>query len=269
MVAASAGSVCVATWSLGQPSPAIAALGCTALAVTGGYIAFFHSNRLLLLNFAIAVGAAAVASVRLAEQTSVATALSAFWLIWLLNTAVPLGIRGTTRAMSQYAVRSDEDPLTGLLNRRGFEEAVKGVVAGAAPSDTHLAVLMLDLDDFKSVNDSQGHAAGDQVLRAVAELLRQHIPSGAAICRAGGEEFLVALTVASRDASKIATLLCQAIARLSHSITASVGHTTAALRHLSATRAAQSIHDLIGAADVAMYAAKRNGGNQVAVHERG
>ncbi|MCT7659595.1 GGDEF domain-containing protein [Mycobacterium deserti] len=262
---AALGAICVATWSLGQPSPAVAALGCTALAVTGGYIAFFHTNKLLLFNFAIAVAAAVAAGVRLAEQTNIATALAAFWLIWLLNSAVPLGIRGTTLAMSQYAVRSDEDPLTGLLNRRGFDEAVGGVLAGARPGDTHLAVLMVDLDDFKRINDSQGHAAGDRVLLAVSNLLRQHIPSAGAICRAGGEEFLIALTVPSRDASSVAALLCQAIARLSHSVTASVGHATAELHCVDTSRGA--IHDLIDAADRAMYAAKRSGGNQVAQHQ--
>lgn len=265
-LAASLGAICVASWSLGQPNPAVAALGCTAMAVTAGYIAFFHNNRLLLLNFVIAIVIATVAAVRLAGQTSVATAIAVFWLIWLLNIAVSLGIRGITYAMSQFAVRSDEDPLTGLLNRRGFEDAITGVLTSAGPTHTHLAVLMVDLDDFKRINDSQGHAAGDRVLRAVADLLREHIPSTGAICRAGGEEFLIALTVPSRDASSVATLLCQAIARLSHSITASVGHTTAELTGLDRSSAAQLVYDLVEAADLAMYAAKRSGGNRVAQH---
>jgi diguanylate cyclase (GGDEF)-like protein len=262
-VAVTLGAVCVVTWSLAQPLPAVAALGCTALAVTGGYAAFFHSTKLLLLNFAIALVAAAVASVRLADRATFPTALSAFWLILLLNVAVPVSIRGTTHALSHYVVRADEDPLTGLLNRRGFEEAVGAVLSGARPDDTHLAVMMVDLDDFKRVNDSQGHAAGDRVLLAVAELLRQHIPASGAICRAGGEEFLIALTVASHDASAIATLLCNAIARLSHAVTASIGSVTAELHEIGAGR---SIEALIEAADSAMYAAKRSGGNQVAQH---
>jgi hypothetical protein len=142
------------------------ALACTAGAVTGSYLAVFHSPRALpfnipLFNIAAALATAVVAAYRLAEQTHPATAVTAFWLMWLLNIAVPLAIRGASKAMSQYAMRSHQDPLTGPLNRRGFIDAVsRRIVAGMSQSDPAcLLVLMIDLDKFKQVNDTHGHAA--------------------------------------------------------------------------------------------------------------
>lgn len=257
------GALWVAMWSLAQPNPAIAALGCTAMAITGGYIGLFHSARLLILNFTLAMAIAIVATTRLANETDIMTATEAFSLIWLLNVAVPLAIRGTSRAMGEYAIRSDEDPLTGLLNRRGFIDAIHARLADPSPAATHLTVLMVDLDNFKLVNDTHGHAAGDRMLRAVAQLLRQHIPPAAAVCRAGGEEFLIALPAASADPSAIATRLCHAIAKVAHSVTASIGTASAELHNVTGSHTAELIEQLITAADSAMYVAKRNGGNQV------
>lgn len=244
-----AGSVCVALWSVAQPEAELAALGCTALVVTVGYLAFFHTARLLMINLAIAFAAACAAVVRLVAETSLATAVTAFWLIALVNTAGPVTLRGTSRAMAQYARRSSLDPLTGLLNRRGFVEAVEAQWAG-----TRLTLLMVDLDDFKSVNDTLGHAAGDRVLRDVAELMRRHLPPTAAICRAGGEEFAVALPDTTTDVSDLAARLCDAVSGLPHAVSASIG----------VAAGTGPVEALIALADDAMYAAKRNGGNQIA-----
>ncbi|OBA91535.1 hypothetical protein A5662_22005 [Mycobacteriaceae bacterium 1482268.1] len=257
-----AGTLCVAVWSLAQPVTAIAALGCTAAAVTGGYMAFFHNNKLVLFNFLVGIAAGLMSAIRLAGETGFAAAASAFWVIWLLNVVVPLAIRGTTRAMGQYAIRSDEDPLTGLLNRRGFGEAVDSALVSARPEDTHLAILMVDLDNFKHINDSLGHEAGDRVLLAVAELLRGHVPMRGAICRAGGEEFLIALTVPPRGGYPLAAQLCAALAELPHSVTASIGYTSAALHQVAGPHATTAVDELIRSADAAMYAAKARGGNQ-------
>jgi diguanylate cyclase (GGDEF)-like protein len=256
------GVVCIAAWSLAQPNAAVALLVCTAAAITGGYLAFFHSVKTMALNFGVAIVVAAIAAARLVRDTTLVTAASAFWVVWFLNLAVPVGIRGMSRAMSRYATSSYEDPLTGLLNRRGFLKRVARRLANAPITDTHLIVLMVDLDNFKRVNDTHGHVAGDQVLIAVAELLRQHTSATAAICRAGGEEFLVALTSNAAELSAIANNLCIAIAALSPRITASIGTTAARLADLRQPMSASTIEQIICLADRAMYAAKRNGGNQ-------
>jgi len=102
------GAICVSAFSLCQPRPGIAALVCTAGAVTGGYIAFFHSSRVLLFNIMIVLTTAMVAAYRLAQHTDPATAAAAFWLMWLPNITVPLAIRGTSKAMGRYAVHATQ-----------------------------------------------------------------------------------------------------------------------------------------------------------------
>jgi diguanylate cyclase len=264
LIAVSMGSLCVVGWSLVQPRPAIATLVCTALAITGGYIAFFHNTRVLLFNMALALVITAIAVYRLGTQADWSTAAAAFWIIFLLNLAVPLAIRGMSRAMAEYAMYAEHDPLTGLLNRRGFFDAVSSeLITGFRGGRTEpISLLMVDLDNFKRVNDTQGHVAGDRALLHVAELLRRHLPVNAAICRAGGEEFLVAFASASADAAAVAAQLCTAIEDSGRAITASIGVATVQFRDLSDGPSNEVIDRLIEAADSAMYAAKRNGGNR-------
>jgi diguanylate cyclase (GGDEF)-like protein len=256
------GSLFVGGWSLVQPTGALAALACSAMAVTGGYIAFYHGPKLLLFNSVVAAAVAATAVLRLAHETNIATAASALWIVTFLNLSVPLGIWGMSRAMGMYVQRSEEDALTGLLNRRAFADAVSSRVANPPPAHTHLAMLMVDLDNFKRINDTHGHLAGDRALRAVADLLREHTPTDAVICRAGGEEFLVALTAVTWDVRPLTAQFRGALAGLLPRITASVGIASTELRLLNGDVACV-VDDLIKIADDAMYAAKRGGGNQV------
>lgn len=252
----------IAVWSITQSTTALAILACSATAVTGGYIAFFHNARLLVFNFVVAVATAVVATWQLGSETNVATAVAAFWLIWFVNLTIPLAIGAMARAMGTYADRSHVDPLTGLLNRRGFADAVRRHVADASESESHLGLLMVDLDDFKLVNDTQGHAAGDRALQQVADLLRQHCPRTAAICRAGGEEFLVAVSTRPDGAEALARQLCHAVAELPH-LTASIGISCLSLDRIGHRESATALDELIAAADAAMYVAKREGGNRV------
>lgn len=255
-----AGALFIAVWSGMQASPGVAALACSALAVTGGYLAFFHNPRSLLLNAAIAVTAAVFASSRLADETDLTTAFAAFWIVWFINLCVPVAIRGMSQAMGMYATRADEDGLTGLLNRRSFSHALQRMLTEPNPAATQLTVILADIDDFKRINDTYGHAEGDRVIRVLADLLREHCPSRAAICRAGGEEFLVALT-APEPALTLAYELCAAIAELPDGVTASIGVACVDLTLPSNADGATVVAQLFADADTAMYAAKRTGGN--------
>lgn len=264
LVASVAGALCVVGWSLVQQRPAIAALACTALAIIGSYIAFFHNTRVLLFNMVLALGVTPIAVYRLANHVDWPTAAAAFWIIWLLNLAAPLAIRAMSRAMADYAMRAEQDALTGLLNRRAFVDALRGQLSASLS----MSLLMVDLDNFKRVNDTHGHLAGDRALLHVAELLRLHLPDSAAICRAGGEEFLAAFGSASADAPAVAGQLCAAIEDSGRAITASIGVVTADYRRAADSSDADFIDDLVEAADSAMYAAKRRGGNRVAHAQR-
>ncbi len=269
LIAASMATVCIVAWSLAQPSAALAALTCAAVPITSGYIAFFHSTRALALNIAAGQVASAVAAYRLATDVDIKTAIAALWLLWLINMVAPFTVRGLSEAMSKYATRADEDPLTGLLNRRGFLDVVERLlIGGMAGGQNYLVMLMVDLDDFKRINDTYGHAAGDRVLLRVADILRKHAPVDAAICRAGGEEFLLAATSRTGDAA-FTTPLCRAIAALAGNVTASIGVTVVHGQDVhAAPRPADLVLELIGAADSAMYAAKRSGGNRVVIGAR-
>jgi diguanylate cyclase (GGDEF)-like protein len=103
--------------------------------------------------------------------------------------------RNHDRVRAELARMSRTDPLTGCLNRRGFEERAQEAIRGAAAADfaSPLAVVLVDLDGFKQVNDTAGHAAGDQVLRDVTERLATVARHGDVIGRLGGDEFAVLL----------------------------------------------------------------------------
>jgi diguanylate cyclase (GGDEF)-like protein len=249
-------------WSAAQPTPALAALSCSALAVTGGYIALFHSPRLLILNGLVAVATATYAALRLADEADFVRTAAAFWLMLFPNFSVPLVIWGMSQAMGTYVQRAEQDPLTGLLNRRAFTEAVTLRLSHHAAGHTHLAVMMLDLDDFKRINDTHGHSAGDHLLCVVARLLRENGPADGIVCRAGGEEFVVALTCTINDVAPLASLFCDLVAALPSGITASIGTASAELQPLRNGEAEEFVDKLVALADDAMYAAKRSGGNQ-------
>jgi diguanylate cyclase (GGDEF)-like protein len=256
------GALCIAGWSLTQPTVTLTALGCCAMATNGGYIALFHSNKLLAFNVAVAIPVGTVVAAEVASEYDIGTALAALWVISILNLSSPLVMRGMSRAMGTYAVRADQDALTGLLNRRGFITTLTRRLAEPRPNATHLTVVMIDLDAFKRVNDTFGHSAGDRALTAVADVLREHMAPTSVLCRAGGEEFLIAAVGPEPDADAISAQLRSAIATLPHQVTASIGTATAELPALGIPDLPGFIEKLVDAADTAMYTAKRRGGNQ-------
>ncbi len=157
------------------------------------------------------------------------------------------------------AHRANHDALTGLLNRAAFVEALEHAVRHAAANDEYAAVLYLDSDDFKNINDRHGHAAGDAVLVALAQRIRASLRAGDTVARIGGDEFavLAAALRAPRDAIHIAEHILQA---MSAPIDLPDGSTVQA--SLSIGLAVFPVHAqgsqaLLHAADAAMYGAKR------------
>jgi len=232
------------------------------MATNSGYVALFHGNGLLVFSGALAVTVSIATAMHLAREVDVGTGLGAFWVISMLNLSFPLAMRGMSRALGTYAVRADEDSLTGLFNRRGFIAALTRRLADPDVDDHHLTMIMIDVDAFKRINDTFGHAAGDRALIAVADVLRQRMAPTAVLCRAGGEEFLVAAFSPSPNAEPISATLCAAIAALPQGLTASIGTATAELAPMGTFDVPGLIEKLIDVADSAMYTAKRRGGNQ-------
>jgi diguanylate cyclase len=156
------------------------------------------------------------------------------------------------------------DPLTRLCNRRGLERALEELDATGLGG---AALLLLDLDHFKSINDTHGHLLGDKVLRAVAQILRANIKGRDVAARVGGEEFAVFLPETSlAGAAALAQRIREAVARLRLRRTDKdeyvVGNITASIG-VATGESEDSLHGLIERADEALYAAKRSGRNRV------
>jgi len=98
-------------------------------------------------------------------------------------------VRGLKQRVHELEACAERDPLTGILNRRGFERELERIIADG----TRAALIYLDLDDFKSINDRNGHAAGDAVLRQVATTLCRNLRASDSVARLGGDEFAVLL----------------------------------------------------------------------------
>jgi diguanylate cyclase (GGDEF)-like protein len=256
----------VALACLAHPNPLAALIGCIAFALFGGYIAFFHTSKYVLYNFAVAASVGAVEAVRLTSSGHPGLATVDLWLVLQINIALPVAIHILIRALGNDVAQADCDPLTGLLNRRGFQHRALGLLLARPAGSTSLVAAVIDLDCFKSLNDRYGHAAGDQALSQVADALRATCDT-AVIARCGGEEFVIADTAFTTDTGPLlARRICQAIAGLSSPVTASVGSACTPLQGVREHHYQSLVDEVVHAADTAMYIAKRNGGNQTHHH---
>jgi diguanylate cyclase len=259
------GSVTIAAGCLWQTRPIIALMACSALAVQGGYIAFFHAARHMLLNLALAAAIGAIEAARMAATDGRMLAITGYFLVIELNVAVPWAIHVVVRALGVDLLRANRDPLTGLLNRRACEQAIVGRIL-ASPGSGFLAIAMVDLDRFKALNDSRGHAAGDVALVAVAGALSAACNDTGLIGRVGGEEFLIADIVTTECPPGWGQQFCAAVAAVRPPVTASVGTATLDMRHIGCSDVERAFRQLAAHADAAMYEAKRRGGNQARHH---
>ncbi|WP_077047162.1 bifunctional diguanylate cyclase/phosphodiesterase [Pseudomonas sp. KK4] len=166
------------------------------------------------------------------------------------------------RLHQQLEFQAVTDPLTGLLNRRGFYQTVENLLLRGERTDSAWVLLYLDLDGFKRVNDSLGHDAGDRVLRWVSEQLKACLRPFDILARMGGDEFTALLDLEfPEQAAKIAEKLiervsiCQQIDGLDIALGASIGIATY-------PDCGASLDGLMRASDIAMYEAKRAGRQQ-------
>jgi len=161
--------------------------------------------------------------------------------------------------------QSIRDPLTGLFNRHFMEIALERELHRAGREGTSLAVLMLDVDHFKKLNDTFGHEAGDMVLREVAECFRDALREEDIICRYGGEEFIVIMPdtieeAALRRAENIRNAMAEKKMRYRGEL---IPMTTVSIGVAMYPRSGREGQSLIQLADSALYRAKRGGRNQV------
>ena len=161
------------------------------------------------------------------------------------------------------------DTLTGLYNRRYFEERFGTEVQQSFTNKTPLSLILIDIDHFKKVNDTFGHPEGDKILRGVASLLKNSVRKKDTVARYGGEEFILILPEAGVEA---ASMIAERIRKLVESTRFDVGNA-----HLNATislgisslpsHRARSKDELVKMADLALYRAKREGRNRVSLYD--
>jgi diguanylate cyclase (GGDEF)-like protein/PAS domain S-box-containing protein len=179
----------------------------------------------------------------------------------------------TERRMLERELRhmADHDPLTGLLNRRGLEAELERHVAHVNRYGDRGALLVLDLDHFKAVNDTLGHEAGDQLIVSVANLLRNRLRSSDAVARLGGDEFAILLPDASAEMAQLVAE--DIVADVQRNAVIEQGqarrHITASVGVTMFTQGQTNPEAVLVDADLAMYDAKEAGRDQVAIHAGG
>ena len=179
-------------------------------------------------------------------------------------------VQGLHEQLSQARVKLTEDALTGLYNRGSFDARLEAELKKCRLSPYRFALIMIDLDNFKSVNDEHGHVAGDRVLVACAQATQAIVLRRSDFCaRYGGEEMAVLLTDCDMDGGrKVAEAIRERIASLEISTGQGVVHQTASFGVSEGCDEAVAV-DVIERADAALYAAKRAGRNRVVVAGRG
>jgi len=174
-------------------------------------------------------------------------------------------VAGLQDRLNVVSLEAITDPLTGLMNRKGFMTAIEKAVAEFENSESSLSLLMLDIDHFKNFNDSYGHSIGDKVIKVVADTITKHTRGDDTACRYGGEEYAIllpgtelkdALIIAEKIRRKIEILKLKKTGsgeNLSR-ITISIG--------IASFVFGLNINDFIDKADAALYQSKNYGRNQ-------
>ncbi|MEZ0340235.1 diguanylate cyclase [Mycobacterium sp. pV006] len=240
--------------------PALAMSGIPILLCAGGYVVFFHGPRLHLAHIiwcTVSVGGIAVWLAVSTPENGLQVALTRAIIALLVTVCILPALQFGFWLLQDSSMQSLTDPLTELTNRRGLALAVKRLNA-AALDHTDLCVLVIDVDGFKAINDTHGHAIGDDVLMRTARRIRSTVVDDAVVVRWGGEEFLVVERMMAEHAETLAERICGAVSAVADpSVTVSIG--------VACAPADTALDDAIAAADAAMYEAKARGGNCVVV----
>lgn len=196
-----------------------------------------------------------------------------YWLVVSISDALicamtAVGVLAVIASDVMDEIRTDAliDTLSGLFNRRGFEPRALGALEKWTASNPP-AIILADLDHFKSINDLFGHSGGDLIIRRFSDVLKQKAPGDAIMARLGGEEFAVMLpSNASTSAYQLAEELRSVFKQIAFDAVAGEAHPTASFG-VAIARENEGLPSLIERADHALYKAKRNGRDRVNVAE--
>jgi diguanylate cyclase (GGDEF)-like protein len=214
-----------------------------------------------------------VALASLAANGDVAHDLDTGWVavyaieivLYVVGAAFVVLVLAKDRTVRHYKMAAATDPLTELLNRRGFFEAAAAVLARQRADKQPVSVLVFDLDHFKSINDRHGHKVGDAILHLFASVVRKTMRTDDVIGRLGGEEFVALLPNTLAEASVVAERVRRAFAAASNAPSNHVAATVSI--GVACGSANAEIDMLIARADAALYRAKTNGRDRVETAE--
>jgi diguanylate cyclase (GGDEF)-like protein len=215
--------------------------------------------------------AGSVASTNQAMVSALLLNIALILLIWRRTTNLSSEVDVYRKAEVRAKHMAITDPLTNLFNRRAVKEKTAELSTRASRRGKSAAFMMLDLDGFKKINDLYGHDCGDQLLREVADRMRETVPPSSILSRLGGDEFGICLMFEPEfpeTVDRVAEDLIEALARpvtigdIDHSVTASIGIARPEID-------CDSIDMLIRRSDIALYAAKKNGRNGFCWFENG
>ena len=186
-------------------------------------------------------------------------------LLCLTTTAVVLWVVNLTvnRYQRQLEVIATTDRVTGLANRHALDILLAQKIREASRQETQLSAIMIDIDHFKTINDSRGHLAGDRILGEIAQTLRASLRASDIACRWGGEEFLVSLANTDIDAAtQVACALREKIEKSAYIFENEPLHVTVSAG-VALYRAGESADEFVARADSMLYRAKEEGRNRV------
>lgn len=172
------------------------------------------------------------------------------------------------KTIQEYSIRLEElsvrDPLTGLYNRRKFQDFMHSEIVRATRHDRGFSVIMVDLDDFKYINDNFGHPTGDMVLKEITTLLGEGLRRVDVLARLGGDEFAIILPETDvTQGLQVAHKLHQALAEKVFMLPTEERRVTASFSMVSYPEDGQTVEEIYAAMDVVLYQAKASGKNQV------
>ncbi|GAA3341479.1 hypothetical protein GCM10020358_32980 [Amorphoplanes nipponensis] len=227
------------------------------------YAANFLSRRVLHFNLLLVFAGEAATVFPVLGSRRGASDWVAMVLAMTMAATVVQSLRDRAdRLRDVLEQQAHADHLTGLANRRHFDEALAGAGGWAGRTGGPLALLTIDLDHFKTINDTFGHAEGDRVLRAVADAMREVAGDTGVAARLGGDEFVLLLRAGPHDAMKVAGALRAAIADRRD---LPGGPPGVSIGIAALPGDAGTVQDLVAASDAALYEAKSAGRGRVAV----
>lgn len=257
------GSFGIGASALIVTSPIIGFLGAATYVLLTAFVVFFHTLRLLAVTWGVAAVVIGVLFVRVAS-TDLALAVCATGVVILLNVFIAFACRAAVKLIQPDAHHGDIEQLTGLLHRDAFYRAVATLLASRSRSaDQYLVVVAVNIDSFSLLLGMTGSRGGNRARVTVGQALRETVRHNAIVAHVSDDDFLVADTFTTADASPLVERIRGAITATPQRLTASIGVVCTPLQPLSCEPPDDVVDKLIAIANTAIEHARMAGGNQV------